>query len=94
MTTHLAPRKNPKIPSVLNNFTGRVKGIHIFVRNFTYVSDFMIIEDISSVIDPRVSHAVLGKPFVELSGMTYDSSLRVVRLTMEMKRSPIRYPIR
>ncbi|GJU19567.1 hypothetical protein Tco_1152909 [Tanacetum coccineum] len=94
MTTHLAPRKNPKIPSGLNNFTGRVKGMHIFVRNFTYVLDFMIIEDISSVIDPRVSHAVLGKPFVELSGMTYDSSLGVVRLTMEMRRSPIRYPIR
>ncbi|GKA22158.1 hypothetical protein Tco_0708120 [Tanacetum coccineum] len=57
MTTHLAPRKNPKS------------------------HNFMIIEDISSVIDPRVSHVVLGNPFVELSGMTYDSSLGVVRLT-------------
>ncbi|GKB06076.1 hypothetical protein Tco_0834309 [Tanacetum coccineum] len=81
MTTRLAPRKNPKNPSGLNNFTGRVKGMHIFVGNFTYVSDFMIIEDISSVIDPRVSHVVLGKPFVELFGMIYDSSLGVVRLT-------------
>ncbi|GJT65577.1 hypothetical protein Tco_1017057 [Tanacetum coccineum] len=42
---------------------------------------FHDLEDISSVIDPRVSHVVLGKPFVELSGMTYDSSLGVVRLT-------------
>ncbi|GJZ56773.1 MAK10-like protein [Tanacetum coccineum] len=81
MTTRLAPRKNPKTPSGLNNFTSRVKGMHIFIGNFTYVSDFMIIKDISSVIDPRVSHVVLGKPFVELSGMTYDSSLGVVRLT-------------
>ncbi|GJX27391.1 hypothetical protein Tco_0233687 [Tanacetum coccineum] len=81
MTTRLAPRKNPKSLSGLNNFTGRVKGMHIFVGNFTYVSDFVIIEDISSVIDPRVSHGFLGKPFVELSGMTYDSSLGVVRFT-------------
>ncbi|GJV83012.1 hypothetical protein Tco_1522910 [Tanacetum coccineum] len=81
MTTRLAPRKNPKSPSGLNNFTGRVKGMHIFVGNFTYVLDFMIIEDISSVINPRVSHVVLGKPFVELSDMTYDSSLEVARLT-------------
>ncbi|GJY65306.1 hypothetical protein Tco_0467544 [Tanacetum coccineum] len=80
MTSCLAPRKNPKSPIRLNNFTGRAKGMHILVGNFTYVSDFMIIEDISSVIDPRVSHVVLGKPFVELSGMTYDSSLGVVRL--------------
>ncbi|GKE53837.1 hypothetical protein Tco_1488993, partial [Tanacetum coccineum] len=77
MTAHLAPRKNPKSPSGLNNFTGSAKGMHIFVGNFTYVSDFMIIEDISSVFDLRVSHVVLGKPFVELSGMTYDSSLGV-----------------
>nr|GFB12478.1 MAK10-like protein [Tanacetum cinerariifolium] len=35
MTARLAPRKNP---SGLNNFTGRAKGMHIFVRNFTYVS--------------------------------------------------------
>ncbi|GJR14880.1 MAK10-like protein [Tanacetum coccineum] len=81
MTARLAPRKNPKSPSGLNNFMGRVKGMHIFVGNFTYVSDFMIIEDISLFIDLRVSHVVLGKPFVELSGMTYDSSLGVVRLT-------------
>nr|GEX13101.1 MAK10-like protein [Tanacetum cinerariifolium] len=81
MTTRLAPRKNPKNPSGLNKFTDRAKGMHIFVGNFTYVSDFMIVEDISSVIDPRLSHVVLGKPFVELSGMTYDSSLGVVRLT-------------
>nr|GEU34982.1 protein kinase-like domain, concanavalin A-like lectin/glucanase domain protein [Tanacetum cinerariifolium] len=78
---HLAPRKNPKNPSRLNNFTGRAKGMHIFVGNFTYFSDFMILKDISSIIDPKVSHVVLGKPFVELSSMTYDSSLGVVKLT-------------
>ncbi|GJT15442.1 hypothetical protein Tco_0874148 [Tanacetum coccineum] len=54
-----------------------VKGMHIFVGNFANVLDFIIIEDISLVIDLRVSHVVLGKPFVELSGMTYDSSLGV-----------------
>nr|GEU76179.1 protein kinase-like domain, concanavalin A-like lectin/glucanase domain protein [Tanacetum cinerariifolium] len=81
MTARLAPRKNPKNPSGINNFTGRAKGMHIFVENFTYVLDFMIVEYISLVIDPRVSHVVLGIPFVELSGMTYDSSLGIVRLT-------------
>nr|GEV47452.1 MAK10-like protein [Tanacetum cinerariifolium] len=81
MTARLAPRKNPKSPSGLNNFTGRAKRMHIFVGNFTYVLDFIIIEDISLVTDPRVSHVVLGKPFVKLPDMTYDSSLGVVRLT-------------
>nr|GEU38858.1 Gag-Pol polyprotein [Tanacetum cinerariifolium] len=49
--------------------------------NFTYASDFMIVEDISSVIDPRMSPVILGKPFVELSNMTYDSSLGMVKFT-------------
>ncbi|GKF20082.1 hypothetical protein Tco_0068720 [Tanacetum coccineum] len=53
----------------------------IFEGNFTYASDFMIMEDISSVIDPRMSQVVLGKPYVELSNMTYDSSLRIVKFT-------------
>ncbi|GJX97113.1 hypothetical protein Tco_0352911 [Tanacetum coccineum] len=63
------------------NSTGRIKGMHIFVRNFTYDSDFMIVEDISSIIDPRLSQVVLGKPFVEISNMTYDLSLEVVKFT-------------
>ncbi|GJU82095.1 hypothetical protein Tco_1284460 [Tanacetum coccineum] len=49
--------------------------MHIFVKNF----DFMIVEDISSVIDPRLSQVVLGKPFVEISNMTHDLSLGIVR---------------
>ncbi|GJV29050.1 hypothetical protein Tco_1385498 [Tanacetum coccineum] len=41
-------------------------------RKFTYVTDFMIIEDISSIIDPRLSQVVLRRPFVEISNMTHD----------------------
>ncbi|GJT14083.1 hypothetical protein Tco_0861125 [Tanacetum coccineum] len=37
----------------ISNFTGRIKGMHVFVGNFTYVVDFMIVEDISSIIDHR-----------------------------------------
>ncbi|GKD56418.1 hypothetical protein Tco_1289805 [Tanacetum coccineum] len=37
--------------------------------------------DISSVIDPCLSQVVLGKPFVEVSNMTYDLSLGIVRFT-------------
>ncbi|GJT66057.1 hypothetical protein Tco_1017537 [Tanacetum coccineum] len=37
----------------ISNFTGRIKGMHVFVGNFTYVIDFMIVEDISSILDIR-----------------------------------------
>nr|GFA29319.1 retrotransposon Orf1 [Tanacetum cinerariifolium] len=65
----------------VSNFTGRIKGMHVFVGNFTNVVDFMIIEDISSIIDPRLSQVVLGKPFVEISNMTHDPPEGVVRFT-------------
>ncbi|GJX00412.1 MAK10-like protein [Tanacetum coccineum] len=63
----------------ISNFTGRIKGMHVFVRNFTYVMDFMIVEDISSIIDPRLSQVILGRPFVEISNMTHDPPEGVVR---------------
>ncbi|GKE24422.1 hypothetical protein Tco_1435934 [Tanacetum coccineum] len=63
----------------ISNFTGRIKEMHVFVRNFTYVIDFMIVEDISSIIDPRLSQMVLGRPFVEISNMTHNPPKGVVR---------------
>ncbi|GKA39377.1 hypothetical protein Tco_0731928, partial [Tanacetum coccineum] len=38
-------------------------------------------EDISSIIDPRLSQVVLGKPFVEISNMTHGPPKGVVRFT-------------
>nr|GFA40622.1 retrotransposon Orf1 [Tanacetum cinerariifolium] len=75
----LDPRENTN--GGFSNFTGRIKGMHVFVGNFTYVVDFRIIEDISSVIDHRLSQVVLGRPFVEISNMTHDPPKRVVRFT-------------
>ncbi|GJW12592.1 hypothetical protein Tco_1578419 [Tanacetum coccineum] len=63
----------------ISNFTGRIKGMYVFVGNFTYVVNFMIVEDISSIIDPRLSQVVLGGPFVEISNMTHDPPEGVVR---------------
>ncbi|GJU28921.1 hypothetical protein Tco_1172510 [Tanacetum coccineum] len=63
----------------VRNFTGRIKGMHVFVGNFTNVLDFMIVKDIGSIIDSRLSQVVLGKPFVEISNMTHDPPEGVVR---------------
>ncbi|GJR25023.1 hypothetical protein Tco_0973550 [Tanacetum coccineum] len=59
----------------------RIKGMLVFVGNFTYIVDFMIVDDISSIIDPRLSQVILGKPLVEISNMTHDSPEGVVRFT-------------
>ncbi|GJS51115.1 hypothetical protein Tco_0624477 [Tanacetum coccineum] len=77
MRRKLNPREDAN--GGISNFTGRIKGMHVFIGNFTYIVDFMIFEDISSIVDPRLSQVVLGRPFVEISNMTHDLPKGVVR---------------
>ena len=51
MNKWLDPRKDPNDPSKLCNFLGRIKGVHVFVGNFTYRCDFIILEDVRGIID-------------------------------------------
>ncbi|GKC76524.1 hypothetical protein Tco_1127298 [Tanacetum coccineum] len=90
MRRKLGPRENPN--GGISNFTGRIKGMHVFVGNFTYVVDFMIVEDISWIIDPRLSHIVLGRPFIEISNMTHDPPEGVVRFTYKKNEVSYRIP--
>ncbi|GJW44575.1 hypothetical protein Tco_0073374 [Tanacetum coccineum] len=41
MRIKLDPRENAN--RGISNFTGRIKGMHVFIGNFTYVVDFMIV---------------------------------------------------
>ncbi|GKD62008.1 hypothetical protein Tco_1299517 [Tanacetum coccineum] len=92
MTNPLEPRKDSKSPSGISNFTGRIRGMPIFIGNLTYALDFMIVEDISLVRDPRMSLVILGKPFVELSNMTYNLALGMVKFTNEIKEIAYKMP--
>ncbi|GJS85780.1 hypothetical protein Tco_0752321 [Tanacetum coccineum] len=60
MRRKLNPRENAN--GGISNFTGRIKGMHVFVGNFTYVVDFLIVEDISSIIDPRTDKVAYKMP--------------------------------
>ncbi|GJY83484.1 retrotransposon ORF1 [Tanacetum coccineum] len=90
MRKKLYPRENAN--GGVSNFTGRIKGMHVFIGNFTYIVDFMIIEDISSIIDPRLSQVVLGKPFVEIFNMTHNPPKGVVRFTNENNEVAYKMP--
>nr|GFA08753.1 hypothetical protein [Tanacetum cinerariifolium] len=56
--------------------------IIILNKNFTYECDFMVLEDVTSVVDHDLGLVVFGKPFVETTGlMLYliKRSLKVLR---------------
>ena len=73
----------------ISNFIGRVKGLHVYVGNFTYITDFVNVEDIRPVIDSCLSQVVFGKPFVEASKMDYSPSLGIVRFKDETDRDSL-----
>nr|GEX55086.1 protein kinase-like domain, concanavalin A-like lectin/glucanase domain protein [Tanacetum cinerariifolium] len=51
MSNRLEPRRKPFNPKKNYNFIGRVKGLRVFVGNFTYKCDFMVLKDTTNVID-------------------------------------------
>jgi hypothetical protein len=51
----MMPNKN-----LISNFVGRVKGLHVIAGNFTYKTDFVIVEDARPVIDDCQSQVVFG----------------------------------
>nr|GEX70234.1 hypothetical protein [Tanacetum cinerariifolium] len=81
---------NLKIPCNIGHV--RIKRMHVFGGNFTYIVDFMIVEDISSMIDPRLSQVVLREPFVEISNMNLDPPEGVVRFTNRTDEVVIKIP--
>ncbi|GKB88559.1 hypothetical protein Tco_0960831 [Tanacetum coccineum] len=60
MSERLEPRRKPSNHKKICNFMGRVKGLKVFVRNFTYKCDFMVLEDTTSVIDHDLGSVVFG----------------------------------
>nr|GEY82799.1 retrotransposon Orf1 [Tanacetum cinerariifolium] len=86
----LDPRENSN--KGVSIFTQRIKGMHVFIENFTYIIEFMSVKYISSIIDPRLSQLVIGKPFVEISNMTHDPPESVVRFTNEAKEVAYKMP--
>nr|GEX05387.1 protein kinase-like domain, concanavalin A-like lectin/glucanase domain protein [Tanacetum cinerariifolium] len=73
MIQGLESRQKPSNPSKNNNFVGRVRVLKVFIGNFTYECNFMILEDTTSVIDHHLGKVVFGKPFARKTSLVYDS---------------------
>ncbi|GJX06832.1 protein kinase-like domain, concanavalin A-like lectin/glucanase domain protein [Tanacetum coccineum] len=72
MNKGLESRQKPSNPSKNSNFVGRVRGLKVFIGNFTYECNFMILKDTTSIIDHHLGEVVFGKPFVRKTGLVYD----------------------
>ncbi|GKB06444.1 hypothetical protein Tco_0834677 [Tanacetum coccineum] len=64
-----------------------VRGLKVFVRNFTYECDFVVLEDTTIVIDHYLRGMVLGNPFVKESKLVYDKDEGTVIFDKEKPKS-------
>ncbi|GJZ23984.1 hypothetical protein Tco_0561443 [Tanacetum coccineum] len=88
----LEPRRKPSNPKKNCNFVGRVKGLRVFVGNFTYECNFMVLEDTTSVIDHYLGSVVFGKPFMEATRLVYNKEEGTVVFERDKERIIYKMP--
>lgn len=84
MSNELNPRQDPYDPNQMCNFVGLASGLHVFIGDFVYQCDFVILEDIRGIIDPYLGEIVLGEPFIRTSQAIYDKDEGSVTFSSEI----------
>ncbi|GJZ60843.1 protein kinase-like domain, concanavalin A-like lectin/glucanase domain protein [Tanacetum coccineum] len=92
MSKRLETRRKPSNPGKICNFMGRVKGLKVFIGNFTYECDFMVLEVTTSVIDHDLGSVVFGKPFVEATGLVYDREEGTITFEKDKEKIVFKMP--
>ncbi|GJW35174.1 protein kinase-like domain, concanavalin A-like lectin/glucanase domain protein [Tanacetum coccineum] len=92
MNKGLESRQKPSNPSKNNNFVGRVRDLKVFVGNFTYECNFMILEDTTSIIDHHLGELVFGKPFARNTGLVYDQEEGTVTFEKDDEKITFKMP--
>ncbi|GJZ79108.1 hypothetical protein Tco_0643945 [Tanacetum coccineum] len=54
------------------NLVAVVRDVCVFIGSFTYVTDFVVLEDIGEFILREMAELVMGKPFREVTKLDYD----------------------
>ncbi|GJR09788.1 hypothetical protein Tco_0792440 [Tanacetum coccineum] len=67
-------------------------GARVFIGNFTYECDFMVLEDTTSVIDHYLGSVVFKKPFMEATGLVYNKEEGMVVFERDKKRIIFKMP--
>ncbi|GJY50660.1 hypothetical protein Tco_0441507 [Tanacetum coccineum] len=58
-----------------------VRDVYVFVGSFTYIMDFVVLEDIGEFIMSDMAEVLMGKPFRKITKLKYDVSKGLVSFT-------------
>ncbi|GKC02811.1 hypothetical protein Tco_0994421 [Tanacetum coccineum] len=62
------------LESTGKNLFAIVRDVYVFVGSFTYITDFMVLEDIGEFIQIKKVEIVMGEPFRKITKLEYDSA--------------------
>nr|GEW55320.1 protein kinase-like domain, concanavalin A-like lectin/glucanase domain protein [Tanacetum cinerariifolium] len=68
------------------NLVSIVRDVYVFVRIFTYITDFVVLEDIEEFIMSDMAEVVMGKPFRKINKLKYDVAKGLVSFTNITRR--------
>ncbi|GKE83959.1 hypothetical protein Tco_1557701, partial [Tanacetum coccineum] len=63
------------------NLVAIVRDVYVFVGSFTYITDFVVLEDIGEFILRDMSEVVMGKAFRKVTKLEYDSAKGLMSFT-------------
>ncbi|GJT97219.1 hypothetical protein Tco_1092737 [Tanacetum coccineum] len=69
------------LESIRMNLVATVRYVYVFVGSFTYVTDFVVLEDIGEFIVHDMAEVVMGKPFRKFTQLEYDCVKGLVSFT-------------
>ncbi|GKE85185.1 protein kinase-like domain, concanavalin A-like lectin/glucanase domain protein [Tanacetum coccineum] len=92
MSKGLKSKRTPLNPKKISNFVGRVKGLKVFVGNFTYECDFVVLEDTTNVIDHYLGGMILGKTFMKETGLVYDKDEGTITFERDKEKITFKMP--
>nr|GEU64157.1 protein kinase-like domain, concanavalin A-like lectin/glucanase domain protein [Tanacetum cinerariifolium] len=92
MNKGLESTHKPSNPSKNINFVGRVRGLKVFIGNFTYECNFIILEDTTIIIDHLLGEVVFGKSFARKTGLVDDQEEGTVSFEKDIEKITFKMP--
>ncbi|GJW48053.1 hypothetical protein Tco_0079699 [Tanacetum coccineum] len=69
------------LESTWKNLVSIVSDVYVFVGSFTYITDFVVLEDIGEFIMSDMAEVLMGKPFRKITKLKYDVAKGLVSFT-------------
>ncbi|GJV12943.1 hypothetical protein Tco_1354484 [Tanacetum coccineum] len=74
------------------NLVAIVRDVYVFVGRFTYITDFVVLEDIGEFIMSDMAEVLMGGPFRKITKLKYDVAKGLVSFTKIFETYTYRMP--